>query len=94
MENVNKDKIYIQVENCLLEQMDEDSLLFNPQTGTTLHLNPPSAMVWQMCDGGRSVEQLIADLTEAFPEQAKQIPDDVATALAELQNRGVISVTE
>ena len=94
MENVKEDKVYIQVENCLLEKMDDDSLLFNPKTGTTLRLNPSSAMVWHMCDGGRSVAQLIADLTESFPEQAKQIPDDVAKALQELWYRGVINVVK
>lgn len=87
---MNTDKVYIQTPGCLLEQMDEDSLLFNPETATTLHLNPSSALVWQLCDGERSMAQLIAELAAQFPGQAVQIPDDVAAAVDELQRQGAI----
>ncbi|MBT8115693.1 MAG: HPr-rel-A system PqqD family peptide chaperone [Arenicella sp.] len=87
---MNNDKIYIQADGCLLEQMDEDCLLFNPQTAATLHLNPASALVWRLCDGKRTAAQLIAELAEQFPGQAEQIPADVAAALEQLQRLGVI----
>jgi len=87
---MNKDKIYIQAEGCLLEQMDEDSLLFNPHTSSTLHLNSSSALVWTLCDGTRSVTQLISELRDQFPGQAGQIADDVNATLSELKELGVI----
>ena len=64
------DQHYYQVENCLLEKMDDDTLLYNPRTTTTLHLNASSALVWELCTGDNSVQQIIDALQSSFPEQA------------------------
>jgi len=49
------EKIYQHEENCILEEMEGEALIYNPSAATTLHLNPPSVMVWHMLDGERSV---------------------------------------
>ena len=58
-------EIYKQVDDCLLEDMDGEMLLYNPSTSTTLQLNAPSAVVWQLCDGERSVQDIIDVVLEA-----------------------------
>ena len=81
-----------QIEGCLLEDMDGEMLLYNPQNATTLHLNQSSMMVWQLCDGQRSIADSIELLTEAYPEQAEQIASDVATVVEDLIDRNVLEV--
>lgn len=82
--------IYAQAPECLLEDMDGELLLYNPINATTLHLNGSSAVVWEMCDGQRSVEAIVAVLQEAFPEQAGQISDDVVEVINDLQQQAAL----
>jgi len=80
------------VEGCLAEDMDGETLLYSPQNATTLHLNQSSMMVWQLCDGQRSLADNIELLTEAYPEQAEQIANDVIGVVEDLIDRNVLEV--
>jgi len=83
--------IYQQAEGCLLEDMGGESLLYHPETATTLHLNQPSLLVWNLCDGETPVSSIIEALQDAFPNQADQIADDVKIVIADLVKRQVLS---
>ena len=67
-----------------------DSLLYHPETTTTLHLNQPSLVVWNLCDGERSVAEIIAAIQEAFPDQTKQVAEDVVDVVAQLSEKKVL----
>ena len=83
---------YHQVANCLLEKMDDDTLLYNPATTTTLHLNASSALVWELCTGENSVQQIIDALQSRFPGQSEQIAGDVEDAIRQLHTQGVLQL--
>ena len=87
---MNKELIFKQEPSCLVEDMDGELLLFNPNNTTTLHLNGPSMVVWNLCTGEYSVAQMIESLQEAFPEQAEQIEGDVVSVIKELKENDVI----
>ncbi|MEM7358856.1 MAG: PqqD family peptide modification chaperone [Pseudomonadota bacterium] len=86
--------IYKQVEECLLEDMDGELLLYNPATAVTLHLNGPSAIIWKLLDGQRSVADIIDVVKEAYPEQSEQIDDDVSDVVKDLHERQVLELVE
>ena len=83
------ENVYAQVEGCLL-----DTLLYNPDNSTTLHLNNSSAIIWKLCDGERTVAKIIEMIQEAFPEQSDQISDDVPDVLQDLCDKGVLTLVE
>lgn len=85
-------KRYQQAPDCLLEDMDGDLLLYNPTTATTLQLNGPSAIIWQLLNEQHSVAEIIAALQEAYPDQAAQIEGDVLQAVSEFVAQSVIEV--
>jgi len=85
-----KTTIYNKVAECLLEDMDGEMLLYNPNSATTLHFNESSALVWQLCDGEKSVQDIIDLLCEAYPEQAEQIEGDVVSAIGEFIEHDII----
>ncbi len=87
---MNNTDIFKQNEDCLLEDMDGEMLLYNPSSSVTLHLNGPSAIVWQLCDGERSAEEIIALVKEAYPDQSEQIEEDVASVIDDLSERNVL----
>jgi hypothetical protein len=87
---MNESDIYRQADDCLLEDMDGELLLYHPPSAVTLHLNGPSAVVWQLIDGERSIGEIIAVVKEAYPAQADQIAEDVASVMADLSSREVV----
>lgn len=87
---MNNTDIYKQSQDCLLEDMDGELLLYDPNSAVTLHLNGPSAVVWQLCDGQRSTQEIIQVVQEAYPDQAEQISQDVASVVDDLSGRNVL----
>lgn len=92
--DMNNSNIYKQADGCLLEDMDGELLLYNPNNATTLHLNAPSVVVLELCDGKNSVQQIIDTIKQAYPEQSEQIPDDVVSVIDDLSSRNVLELVE
>ena len=87
---MNLENHYQKTPDCLLEDMDGEMLLYNPSNATTLHLNGPSALVWELCSGDSSVASIIHALQQAYPAQAGQIEGDVSAVIKELSENGAI----
>jgi hypothetical protein len=88
--NMNLDNHYQKTLGCLLEDMVGEMLLFNPGNATTLRLNGPSALVWELCNGDNSVATIIHTLQLAYPAQTEQIESDVVAVIKELIENDVI----
>ena len=73
-----------------LEKMDNELLLFNPKTTNILYLNETASLIWQLCDGQRSVTDMITLLIETFPEAGNSIKQDVDETITLFQKHGVI----
>ena len=48
--------------------------------------------MWQLCDGRRTVQQIIDLLTEAYPDAAVTLPADVSVALQQFADHGAIDL--
>ena len=87
---MNTAQTYRASSDCLTEEMDGELLVYHPASATTVHLNGPSAVVWGLCDGQNSVQAIVELLVETYPEQAKQIPGDVAEVIKDLLENKII----
>ena len=84
------DHVYKQSSKCLVEDMDGELLIYNPDSSTTSHLNGPSMLVWNCINGDVSVGDIIAALEETFPDQAAQIGDDVVGVFKEFESKALV----
>ena len=75
-----------------LEEMDDEFLLFHPGGTQIIQFNQTAAVVWQLCDGQRTVDEIIRLLQEAYPEGAAQIDGDVQEVLNQCVNSGCIDL--
>lgn len=91
---MDKSNVYKQVEECLLEDMDGELLLYNPINATTLHLNGPSAIVWNLCDGETSVQKMIDAVKEAYPDQTDQIEADIVAVVSDFVEREFLTLVQ
>ena len=70
----------------------DDTAVFNAETETLHVLNPSALAIWELCDGsttGAEMAGAIAELTDLGINAAAA---DVAIALDELAQRGLIDV--
>ena len=77
-----------------LETLDNEILLYHPGRTQTLYLNPAASLIWQLCDGRRSIGDITALVAESFPEAAGEIPDHVAQTLESFVEHGAITLEE
>ncbi|MBN1148030.1 MAG: PqqD family protein [Anaerolineales bacterium] len=77
-----------------LEQLDDELLLYHPSDTKILYLNQSASLVWGLCDGQHSVAEIVQLLSEAYPEAAENIPDDVRATLEQFLESGCIELVE
>jgi hypothetical protein len=75
-----------------LEKMDNELLLFNPQDLVVLYLNESASVVWQLCDGQRTISQIAELIAEAYPEAEKSILDDVQETIMLFRDKGAVTL--
>lgn len=86
--------IYKHAPDCLPEDMDGEILVYSPSMATTLHLNGPSAIVWGLCTGEHSVNDIIEAVAEVYPEQAAQVNEDIVYVVRDLAIRGFLVLAD
>ena len=65
------------IEGFQTQTLDGEIVLFHPTGNTIIHLNQTGALVWQLCDGLRTVDEIIEILSTSYPEARGEIALDV-----------------
>jgi hypothetical protein len=63
------------------EMMDGELLLYDPSGSRIIQLNSTAALIWQLCDGQRTVQEMISLLQAAYPDASGSIALDVPEML-------------
>ena len=70
---------------------EEGKVILSDSSGSILmYLNNTALVVWQLCDGFRTEDELIDVLRGCFPEADDQLNEDVAAALKRFASHGVL----
>ncbi len=73
----------------LLEKIDDEITVYHPTLATSLYLNETGALIWELCDGERSISEVIDILVENYPENSRQIADDVRALIRRLLEKNI-----
>jgi hypothetical protein len=89
-ENTMIDLVPKPVANVATEVVAGEVLLYEPRQTRAVYLNPTAALVFGLCDGNRSVRDIMRMITECYPDEAAGISDDVLATIKGLQESGVL----
>lgn len=64
-----------------LETIDDELLLFHPAKTQVLYCNQSASVIWQLCDGQRTTQEIVTLLRDTYPEAANEIVEDVTATL-------------
>jgi Coenzyme PQQ synthesis protein D (PqqD) len=87
LEPTNKPK---QKTDYRLETLDDEILLYHPSETKIMYLNPTASIIWGLCNGERTTQEIISLLQDAYPESAAEISADVETTLEQFIEHGCI----
>ncbi len=73
----------------LLERFEDEIIVYHPTRAVSLYLNDTGGLIWELCDGKRSVADIITLLAELYPDSGGQIESDVKTVIRQLTSAGI-----
>lgn len=77
-------------EDLILRQLDEEFCVYDPVSDDLLVLNRTAALIFDLADGTRSIEEITAELSRAFEgTETSGISDDVESTLEQFVEWGV-----
>ncbi len=76
-----------------LESIDGELLLFHPARDQLIYCNETASLIWHLCDGQRTVQEIVAQLSAAFPEATEGIAEDVRDTIQRFHEYGAIRFT-
>jgi hypothetical protein len=73
-----------------MEMLEGEILLYHLQRERAVYLNPTGAVIWGLCDGKRSVSEIVRLIGDTYPDAVATLQEDVRTTLEKLQESGVL----
>jgi pyrroloquinoline quinone biosynthesis protein D len=74
---------------CLEEVLEGEIVLYSSGMSKAVYLNESAALIWQLIDGKRSVDEMISLLIDAYPE-VPNLKDDVMGILETLRAQRLV----
>ena len=78
------------VEGFQIESLDGEIVLLHPTRNIIIHSNQTGALIWGLCDGTRTVDEITEILSAAYPEARDSIATDVTETIQLLATRGAL----
>lgn len=72
-------------------EMDGNTLLYRPTSNRAIHMDEIASVIWKMCDGTRSAEDLADELSALYPDNTEAVKADVWTTIDILLKREAIA---
>jgi coenzyme PQQ biosynthesis protein PqqD len=72
-------------------ELDDNIAVYDDVGQLMILLNSSAGAVWNLCDGTRTVGEMITELAETYPDGAAVIRDDVRDTLRKLAEIGLVS---
>lgn len=74
----------------VIEEMDDEILLYRPSTHKAIHLNGTAAAIWKLCDGTRTAKDLVDCLIAEYPSAQSSVSHEVQEAIDLLLSDGAL----
>ncbi|MEM1378049.1 MAG: PqqD family peptide modification chaperone [Pseudomonadota bacterium] len=71
-------------------EVGDELLLYRPNTQQAVRLDALAAVIYQMCDGTRSGNAIVAELGAQYPDNLEEVAQDIRTALNTMFGPGVL----
>jgi coenzyme PQQ biosynthesis protein PqqD len=78
-------------DRVLAEQVDGETVLLNLDSGMYFALNEVGARIWELCDGTRTVAEIVTSICEEYAAPEEVIRADVNELLSALSAEQLVA---
>jgi hypothetical protein len=82
----------IRNESCHMEELDDEVLLYNPTNNKTLYINKSASVIWQLCNGDQTVDEIINMIQDAYPSDDEGLRQDILDTLNSLADNDAVAI--
>ena len=79
------------MDHLIQHGMDDEVLVYDPVVDRTHRLNVSATLIWELCDGTRSLEDIARVLTEQFEVEFDTALQDARTVLEQLKEEQLLT---
>jgi len=73
-----------------VEEMEGENLLYRLGAHKAIHLNDSATVIWKLCDGSRSIQDIVELLEKEYPGSEAAVAADVREAIELLVGEGAL----
>src|SRR5262245_15574266 len=77
-----------------VEEMEGENLLYRLGSHKAIYLNDTASVIWKLCDGSRTVQEIIDLLKNKYPGSETAVAADVREAIQLLVSEGALIEVE
>ena len=74
----------------LREEFDDWAILFNPDTGDAVGINPVGVTVWKRMDGRRSIGDIVSEIGNDFDNVPDAALEEISAFVDKLAEEGFV----
>ena len=78
------------VDRVVEHEVEEDLVLYDPSRDAVHILNTMASVVWWLCDGQRTQEEIVARVADLYGVKPAAVAGDVQEVLCRLRDAGVV----
>jgi PqqD family protein of HPr-rel-A system len=71
-------------------QIEDEAILYDPESVRLHHLNPSAALIFQLCDGSGTVEELARDIADELGLPQDDIIKQVQQVVGHFEHSGIL----
>jgi hypothetical protein len=96
MGNGNDDEHFLPIrrEGVVVEELDGEALVYDPECGAVHRFNGVVMFVWSGCDGVRTVGEIIEEMTERYAIDHSEAGEQVGRVIEDFQRLGLLDDEE
>ena len=76
----------------LREEFDDWAVLFNPDTGGAVGMNPVGVAAWKLMNGRRCLDEIVAEIGQLFHGVPDKALDEMTSFVDSLAEQGFVGV--
>lgn len=74
-----------------MEEIDGEIVIYRAASNKAIYLNETASVIWQLCDGQRTVGEIVDAIAAAYPDQPS-VAGDVIEAIEMLRREGAVQL--
>ncbi len=76
--------------DLLVEEIEDEVVIYDPRTHRVHHLNPMASIIWELFDVSVSPQEIVKEIVDALKTDSSTVEKDVQETLKHLQERGLL----